>query len=462
MDGDGPKIAVVGAGLAGLTCAYRLTQAGLPCSVFEARDRLGGRCWTARELHPEQVAEHGGEFIAPDHARIRALIDELGLPLEPCGPNLDGTYVDAAGAPIAIEAVDADFPAFAEAVARFGREVGAYRAGRATDAARVADSRSVDDWLDAEVGTGPPVRALLDTVFTDMFGAPPDRLSALMVLELFGWVDPSGDEPLSLFGVVREATQGEEHVAGGNDRIVTELARRLPAGTIATGAPLEAIRRGDDGVRLRIGDVGEVDADLVVLALPFSTLRHVDLDDAGFDPELRAFIEELQMGTNTKCLLALDRRVEELPGWGGFAGTTEDHVFTWNSTYSQSGDTGILTMYTGERVFEPAPDTPHGPPPPGTMTDVARRLGTIVDGTAPEALTGAAWLDSWPDDPWARGSYAAFAPGQVTRWWGAAERPDGPIHFAGEHTSTAAQGYLEGAVESGERAAREVVGAAGA
>ena len=77
------------------------------------------------------------------------------------------------------------------------------------------------------------------------------------------------------------------------------------------------------------------------------------------------------------------------------------------------------------------------------------------------AWNGLAFLDSWVDDPWVRGSYAGFGPGQYTDFWGALGRREGPVHFAGEHTSTFSQGYLNGGVESGERAAREVMNALG-
>ena len=74
-----------------------------------------------------------------------------------------------------------------------------------------------------------------------------------------------------------------------------------------------------------------------------------------------------------------------------------------------------------------------------------------------DAWNGLSWLDSWVDDPWVHGSYAGFLPGQYTSYWGYLGRREGGIHFAGEHTSTFAQGYLEGGVESGDRAAREVL-----
>src|SRR5439155_15593554 len=78
-----PRIAVVGAGLAGLTCAYRLKQAGLNAQVYEAHStRVGGRCWSIREFADGQIAEHGGELIDQGHTQMRQLAQELGFPLD--------------------------------------------------------------------------------------------------------------------------------------------------------------------------------------------------------------------------------------------------------------------------------------------------------------------------------------------------------------------------------------------
>ena len=84
------------------------------------------------------------------------------------------------------------------------------------------------------------------------------------------------------------------------------------------------------------------------------------------------------------------------------------------------------------------------------------RIERLVPGVR-EHFNGRAWLDSWPHDPWSRGSYLGFGPGQYTRYWGLLGAPEDRIHLAGEHTSTFGQGYLDGAIESGERAAREVL-----
>jgi monoamine oxidase len=105
-------------------------------------------------------------------------------------------------------------------------------------------------------------------------------------------------------------------------------------------------------------------------------------------------------------------------------------------------------------------DVPHGPAPASVVDETLGFLDAWMPG-ASDAYAGGAWLDSWVDDPWVRGSYAAFLPGQWTSYFGYLGLASGNVHFAGEHTSTYSQGYLNGGVESGLRAAREVLRSTG-
>jgi monoamine oxidase len=101
-------------------------------------------------------------------------------------------------------------------------------------------------------------------------------------------------------------------------------------------------------------------------------------------------------------------------------------------------------------------DRPHAPAPAALADGVIASIDQAVPGTAAH-YTGKAWADLWPRDPWTNGAYAAFAPGQYTRFWGGTAQPEGNAHFAGEATSTYSQGYLNGGVESGDRAAQEIM-----
>ena len=150
-EAQSPRIVVVGAGLAGLSCAFRLQQRGLGCTVYEANpERIGGRCWTAREFARGQIAEHGGEFIDSRHKRIRALAKRFGFELvdlyavaNPGSPRL---WLN--GARRHRSELRASRAVFQRRIEAAARRVGAYGYADATPAARAFDELSVADWLD--------------------------------------------------------------------------------------------------------------------------------------------------------------------------------------------------------------------------------------------------------------------------------------------------------------------------
>jgi monoamine oxidase len=445
---EAPRVAIVGAGLAGLTCAYRLHQLGFPSTLYEAHaERVGGRCWTARGFAAGQTAEHGGEFIDTAHKRIRALAAELGLRLD----DVEATAARAprlhprlflAGRERRFSEVYADQHLIGRRAAADARRIGSFEWDRAGSAARELDEMTAAEWLDSTL-PHPGQRLLrLATrqLMSEEYGLDPDRLSAIAMLTQFGPFGPESDERF--------------HVHGGNDQLAWGMADRLPAGTFQLDRPLRALRRRGSGFGLSFDDdPGETRADLVVLCLPFTALRRVDLDDAGLGARKRRCIEELGMGTNAKLLLQFERHFSH---YGRFNGEFYDeHVDTWDSSLGERGRPGLLTVYSGGRygAAQTGP-TPHGPAPRGRVRAALRSISGAVPRLA-AGYYGTGWLDHWTSDPWTHGSYAAYEPGQYTRYWGFAGRPEGRILFGGEHTALAAQGFLEGAVRSGERCATE-------
>lgn len=460
-----PRVVVVGAGLAGLTAAHRLEQAGVRVRVFEARDRIGGRCWTARGFVDGQIAEHGGEFIDTRHVHLLGLIDELGLEVD----DLWSGWVPGSVWPNWIDGevvlgrdVKEQLDPIVTAVEREARRIGVLARGRrpsisaisygtATPGAVQLDRRSMAEWLDEHVPEviGSPLGAYLDGSMSAWYGLEMDQLSACTWMDYFVLPWPKADE--------------RWHVRGGNDLVTAALAERLPAGTLELGTPLEAMRsRTGGGFELRVGGIrSPVPADVVILALPFTTLRLVDLEHAGFDARRMAAIQGLGMGMDVKLLLQYERRPAEFRvngrPWSGGMEHTEPPFETWESSAAQPGSSGLVTVYAGGRTGASwtAP-APHGPAPAPLAAEYAGYVDDVVPGTAGR-FNGTAWLDLWTRDPWTNGAYAAFLPGQYTRLWGYTGRAEGRAHFAGEHTSTYSQGYLNGGVESGQRAAIEVM-----
>ena len=450
----GPRIVIVGAGLAGLSCAYRLQRRGLASSVYEANPaRIGGRCWTAREFAGGQTGEHGGEFIDSRHRRMRGLAKRFGLELTDLYsiPNPGGWRLWLNGARRRRSGLGPERRLFQRRIEAAARSVGAYGYADATPAARAFDELSVADWLDQNLPGGS--RGLQgQLVWAEMaseFGLDADRLSALNLFYEYVEATPGADE--------------RYHVRGGNDQIPQALAAALPDGAIRPGAELEALfARSDGSYGLRFaGDATDVVADRVVLAIPFTTLRRVDLTAAGLSRKKRACIEQLGMGTNAKVLMQFERRPQAYGRWNGYMISDDPFLYTWESSLGEPGRGSIITTYFGGRSGAGGLAA-SGAHAPTTRRERERNLTSLTQGGASgltglrRGLGGRAWTDRWVADPWARGSYAAYLPGQYTRYYGYVGKPEGAIHFAGEHTATANLGYLEGAVESGERAAEAI------
>ena len=452
------SVVVIGAGLAGLACVYRLHRHGIAATLYEAQERIGGRCFSIRGFFDAgQTAEHGGQYIDSRHCHIRSLAKELRIPLVdkfeqsfPAG-SLDPIWLGGGLRDMAD--VFADFDAFIRRLRADYRRVGRYFYNQAGPEAVEFDQMTMTEWFEANLpgGAGSLLGLALGTFMQSFFGLEPDAMSAINLFEAFVIPYPGADERF--------------RIAGGNDMIVQGLQHALPPQAIVTGHGLEAAwTRGDGRVGLRFSGVAnDVVADRVVFALPFTVLRDLDLSGLALSSRKCRAIAELAMGTNAKLNLQLDRSFAALD-WTGSFPSDEPHYVTWDTTYGQTSPapgTPVLTVYNGGNEGASYPtDMAHAPASPSVVADVLANLERGVPGVT-AAWNGLAFLDSWVDDPWARGSYAGFGPGQYTDFWGFLGLREGPVHFAGEHTSTFSQGFLNGGVESGERAAREVMNALG-
>jgi monoamine oxidase len=452
-----PRIVVVGGGLAGLTCAYRLQQAGYRADLYEASDRLGGRCWTRRgEFAEGQVAEHGGELIDQGHTQIRQLAQELHLDLDnllaaEVNGNEPFNYFDGGSYSFTQETED-----LKQIWQQIHKDVSAASYPtlytQSTQRGRELDAMSVADWIGAYVpgGMSSKLGQLLDVAYNIEYGAETNVQSSLNMLYLLGY---SGQGQMRIFGPSNE----KYHVRGGNDQIPARLAEALK-GQLTTGAQLVAIRRNADGsyrLSLQSGTgTTTMTADHVVLALPFSMLRSVDYSKAGFSAVKNTAIQQLGMGTNSKLHVQFKSRFWNPLGNQGDTYADTGYQSTWEVTRAQPGTAGILVDYTGGTI-----GAGFGT---GTPAERASRFLTQLEPVLPGATAnwnGKATVDFWAGYPWTKGSYSYWKVGQYTKFAGAEGQPEGNCHFAGEHTSIDFQGYLNGGVESGERACGEILAA---
>ena len=453
---NGPRIVVVGGGLAGLTCAYELRKTGYLAEVQEASpDRLGGRCWSIRGYFAEgQIAEHGGELIDQGHTAIRQLTQSLGFRLDNLlAAEQNGTeplfWFD--GGPYTYGQATADLKGIWQKI-KSDVQAASYPTlyNLSTERGRQLDQMSIIAWIEESVPGGITSRLgrLLDVAYNIEYGGECSEQSSLNLLYLLGF---SGQGQLRIFGPSNE----KYHVRGGNDQIVTGL-QSLLAGQITFGSSLTAIRQRADGAYdLTFGRNGKnvtTTADRVVLALPFAVLRTLDIGNAGFSPlKLRA-IREQGMGTNSKLNVQFTDRLWRTLGVNGDTYADTGYQATWEVTRAQPGTAGILVDYTGGDV-----GASFGA---GTPTSRAQRFAAQIEPLLPGIsgrLNGRATIDFWPASPYTRGSYSFWKVGQYTAFAGAERERSGNCHFAGEHTSVDFQGYLNGAVETGYRAAAEIL-----
>src|SRR6476620_8170810 len=452
------RIVVIGAGLAGLTCAYRLKQSGIIATVYEANTRLGGRCWTRRDdFAYGHVAEHGGELIDQGHTTIRHLAQELGLPLDnllQAEPNGSTIFLNFDGVAYSYRDAVRDLKRIWQPLHRDLTEAG-FRTLYNNYTARGAqlDQMSITDWINQRVsgGVSSPLGQLLEVAYTIEYGAECDIQSALNLIYLLGYNSPG---QFTIFGQSNE----KYHVRGGNDQIVTRLASLLGS-QIVTGQALVALRRNPAGtytLTFQISDqFTDVIADHVVLALPFSILKNsVDLTQAGFSQLKMIAIQELAMGSNSKLNLQFDSRPWGTLRCNGETYSDRGYQASWEVTRAQSGAAGILVDYTGGHVA----DTFGTGTPEEHAAEFLAQIDPVLPGLS-SRWNGRATVDWWKGNPYSRGSYSYWQVGQYTRFAGVEGEPQEGVHFCGEHTSIDAQGYLEGAVETGERAADEIISA---
>jgi monoamine oxidase len=456
---DSPRIVVVGAGLAGLSAAYRLKQAGYTAQVYEASDRVGGRCWTIRGAFADgQIAEHGGELIDQGHTSIRQLAQQLGLKLD----NLlqserNGTeafaYFDRK--PYSWADATDDLKGIWQQV-HSDVSAASYPTlyNLSTERGRELDNMSIAEYIDTYVpgGRSSKLGQLLDVAYNIEYGAETTEQSSLNMLYLLAY---SGQGQLRIFGPSNE----KYHVVGGNDQIPARMADAL-RGQITLSSELVAIARNRDGswaLSFRQGSsTRSVTADRVVMAIPFSILRSsVDFSKAGFQARKQKAIREMGMGTNSKLHVQFSNRHWESLGCNGETFADTGYQNTWEVTRAQTGGSGILVDYTGGKVGASFGS--------GTPSSRAQQFLSQIEPVLPgisRRFNGRATIDFWPGYPWTKGSYSYWKVGQYQGFSGVErEIEGGSCHFCGEHTSIDFQGYLNGAVETGERVASEIAAA---
>ncbi len=445
-----PRVVIVGAGMAGLSAGYHLRQAGIRPQIYEASSRTGGRVFSVRDaVAPGLVTEFGGEFIDSGHEEMHRFVRLFGLRLIDLKggeeARLRPTFYFNGRRVSEAEVVEA-FRPLARQIRKDQDAVGDVVTYRQHNPRAVElDRMSISEYLD-RIGAAGWVRELLEVAYVGEYGLEAGEQSALNLVLLIG------TEPGATFEVYGESDE-RYSVRGGNQQIANRLARFLES-SLHLGHRLVAVRERGNGYRLTFERRGagtvEVDADFVILTVPFTVLREVPLR-VEMPAVKRRAIRELGYGTNSKLILGLRDRVWRKAGFSGEVFTDLPWQSGWDSSRGRPGRAGTYTVFLGGRAGVEVGA--------GLAREQGERVLPDLERLFPgvrASYTGRVARWHWPSDPFVRGSYACWKVGQYTSIAGAEFEPVGRLLFAGEHTSLEYQGYMNGAAETGRRAAQIV------
>jgi monoamine oxidase len=435
----GISVLVAGAGLAGLTAARELTKRGANVTVIESRARTGGRVMTARmPFLQNQHAEMGADLIDESQEEICRLIKAVGLRTSRILQNgFTAVREDARRTRIAGQ------HGWFELAKRLRPEVRAFRLSEQRWDGAVAESlarESVAEWLD-RIRAPKPLRDVA-TGMRGFFLADPGDLSLIALADQFAEDGVPGGE--TMFRIV-----------GGNDRLPAALTKALGS-KVQLQAILRRVSQTSSHVAAAIeqnGSVHEGRFDYLVCTLPAATLRDVVFEPAMPDAQRQA-VATLKYGAATKTGLQFDRATWRKRGKPRAFGTPFDIGAAWDGNEEQRGSrgkarAGILTLLAG-----------------GSASTATREM-LAAEGPS-RIVRELSWLDlrrtrmmawttmSWELEPWSKGGYAFFDPRFPPGIRYSLACPMGRVFFAGEHTSLRWQGYMNGAVETGLRAAEEI------
>jgi monoamine oxidase len=446
LDAD---VVVIGAGLAGLAAAQTLTEAGRSVAVLEARDRVGGRTLN-HELAGGGIVEVGGQWVGPTQLRVYARIRELGLALfETYDEGFNqfeykGRLSRYRGAiPKLNPVVLADVAQAQARLDRMAKQVPLDKPWRAPKAAEW-DAQTLATWLSRHTHTG-GARAFFQLLCEGVFAAEPADLS---LLHFLFYVNSGGgiDTLISTDGGAQE-----HRIVGGSQLIAQRAAERL-GDRVVLDAPVRRIVDGGASVTV-YGDDVEARGTHVIVAIPPTLAGRLD-----YEPGLPGYRDQLTQrmpqGSVIKCMAVYDEPFWRRDGFSGQATSTDGPVkVVFDNTPSTGGVGVLLGFLEGEQArslgrasFEERRDA--------VVACFARFFG-------PRAKQPMEYVErAWAEEIYSRGCYAGYLPpGAWTSLGFALRRPCGRIHWAGTETAEIWNGYMDGAISSGERAARDVLAA---
>jgi monoamine oxidase len=448
--GPARKVIIVGAGLSGLSAGYELTKAGHDVTILEAQARAGGRVFTLRAPFSDDLyAEAGAMFIPDTHDLTLDYVKEFALPLdERVTPGLSSvTYVRGKRFVLSGEArVDTLFKLTPEEQElgigglweKCNTESVYQELGDPSDpnwsVVKKYDQISYHDFLRSH-GISEEAISLMTYGSSDLWGDGFASVSALARLR----------DTLHLRNVEKEYK-----IKGGNDLLPKAFAARM-AEKIRYCSPVVKVEHNDRNVRvtfLQAGTHQSIESDRLIFAIPFSVLRLIEVTPR-FSPKKQKAINELPYFSAARVSLQARKRFWIADGLNGFGRTDLPIANLFDMTANQPGQRGILQSYLGgprARRLAALKESER-------ISFVLEQAEKLFPGIRENFEVGVS--KCWDEDEWERGASSWYKPGQLSELWPHVARPEGRVHFAGEHTSAWIR-WMQGALHSGNRVAREV------
>lgn len=438
-------VVIVGAGLAGLCAARRLAERGLSFVVLEARNRVGGR--TLSQSLAGDTIDLGGQWIGPTQHRLAALARELGIETFP--QHHSGTKLLSWGEKL--QRYDGDLPKLSlwaqfelfrtdRRWQKFAREIPPDAPWLAPHAAEW-DSMTLETWKQRHTRSA-GARLFIDAVCRAVLTSEPRDVSLLFFLSYLRW----GEGLETLISIPRGAQQ--DRFVGGAQQISERLAERLEP-NVVLDSPVQAIEQSADGVTIR-AERATYRARLAIIALPPALAGQIHYA-APLPARRDQLCSRMPMGSVIKYVAVYDRPFWRETGLSGEVVSDTGITVTTFDDSSHDGRHAALVTFSDGRAARDWSDRSPGERREAVLKEFVRFFG-------PQAARPIDFAEkNWNDDPWSRGCYVGVAgPGVLTACGSALREPCGRLHWSGTETATEWMGYLEGAIQSGERAALEV------